>query len=112
MPLKHLFSAIEDNDVIGAKKILESDSPADPSFAERMCHPLCDCQNCSELSAQSYYYENKNFSRASLDQVSSIWTKIKDSPKNTHRRGNDPCLAVLQFYWIRYDQTRKYVICM
>ena len=31
-------------------------------------------------------------------------------PKNFHHRGKDCCMAGLQFKWIGYDKTRKYVI--
>ena len=70
-PLKRLFVAIEDNDVLEAKRLLESDSPdsADPSSVERMCHPLCDCPKCSEISAEKLLTKEQGSSKVSLRQV-------------------------------------------
>jgi hypothetical protein len=78
--LQWLFAAIDDNDVLEAKKILETDSPdsVDPSSDERMCHPLCDCQKCAEISSKKLLSEKQNCSKVSLDQVSS------ETPDSSH----------------------------
>ena len=49
--LEELFCAVVDSDVASAKAILERSSSDFPdSVGDVMCHPLCTCSKCSDVS--------------------------------------------------------------
>ena len=72
--LQKLFNAIDENDVSGAKAILEHsdvdlDSPdaGTPDEHVTMCHPLCACSKCSDVTRD---VTNGGDSRTRLASVS------------------------------------------
>jgi hypothetical protein len=108
--LQTLFKAIEDNDVAGAKFILESsdedlDSPdaGYPDHIEGMCHPLCTCSKCSDGSQVTNRGDSRS-QRASL----SLEQVTADSKKQLTISITPFCVfsaAFLKFY-VKFKGTR------